>query len=195
MENTYIKTFEEFILENGIILNENSKKVHDYGCVMLYLKVDNKDWNALQDLINEEDIYKANEYGREDEVHVTILYGLHEENKDEDIKVALENIEFSKPFIELNTLSLFTNDDFDVIKFDVESEDLLKMNKILSKFPHTTDYPDYHAHCTVAYVKSGTGKKYLKKFKETLNVKPDIIVYSKVDGSKCKWPFKKSENE
>jgi len=194
MERLHVKTFEQFIEDDKV--EEKSGTAHDYGCVMLYLNVDEKNWADLQESIDDEDVYeKDGDYGREDEPHVTVLYGLHEDNDDDDIKKAMMAHEFSDPIVSMQRLSLFENDDFDVLKFDVNSKDLNKMNETLAEFPHTTDYPDYHAHCTVAYLKPGTGKKYAKKLKEAVVSKPDKIVYSKTDGSKLKWPFKKAKNE
>jgi 2'-5' RNA ligase len=68
-----------------------------------------------------------------------------------------------------------------VLKFDVESEDLNKLNKVFSDYPNTNKFPDYHPHCTIAYLKSGKAAKYIKKAKDLVNmdIKPDKIVYSK----------------
>ena len=50
--------------------------------------------------------------------------------------------------------SLFENPKYDVLKFDVISPLLNKINKKLTKeLPYTSDFPDYHAHCTIAYIK------------------------------------------
>jgi hypothetical protein len=55
----------------------------------------------------------------------------------------------------------------------------------LVKLPHTTDYPDYHPHSTIAYLKKGKGEKYTDKLKGAeYIVNPSKIVYSKPDGNK-----------
>lgn len=171
------------------LLTEAEKKdhKHSYGCVMVFLDVDNKKWDELQNLINENDLYTEeddNSYGREDDPHVTILYGLHDDIPDEDIETEIDKIK--TPKIEFKNISAFSNDKFDVLKFDVESKDLTKYNKKFIEFPHTSNFPDYHPHVTIAYLKKGKSDKYIKKAKDLLNmdITPDKIVYSKADGSK-----------
>ncbi len=63
------------------------------------------------------------------------------------------------------------------------------MARMFTKLPHTTDYPDYHPHTTIAYVKPGEGKKYVGKIDKPIMVKPNKIVYSKADGSKINYNF------
>lgn len=130
--------------------------------------------------INSEDVH---ENGIETEPHTTLLYGLHYDVSDEDVlKICTEAI--YEP-IKLDNISLFTNPEFDVLKFDAHSPVLHNVNAELTKLPHTTDYPDYHQHATIAYLKPGKGKEYVKKFKDkTILVNPIEIVYSKADGKK-----------
>ena len=106
---------------------------------------------------------------------------------DEDIEEAIGNM--SSPEVTLKDITTFSNKDFDVVKFDVEGEDLFKMNKTLTEFPHTTDYPDYHPHTTIAYVKVGEGEKYHQTLDEPIIVTPNKVVYSKPDGTKKEYPF------
>lgn len=192
MERKYIKTFEQFVDESNA---GKFMTVHEYGCVMLALPVDSDSWKKLQEMIDEDDIYDEEGYGRENETHVTLLYGLHEDIDDDEIKEAMQGMVFTKPIIQLQTLSLFENEKFDVLKFDIECDDLHKMNETLCKFPHTNDYPDYHPHCTVAYLKPGRGKKYSGPIDFPMEVKPVEVLYSKPNGDKLKWPLKKKEDE
>jgi hypothetical protein len=60
-------------------------------------------------------------------------------------------------------------DKYDVLKFDVRYPTksgafLHKINSKLQELPHTNGFPDYHPHSTIAYLKSGSGKKYIEKF-------------------------------
>ena len=175
------------------IISEVESKKTKYGCVMLYMKP-TKELIGLQDDINDKDVYSKlldgkEDFGRtpDDEYHVTVLYGLHGEVTDEQVKEVLYSEDI--PTIELNDITLFTNDDFDVVKVDIKSEGLNKLNKEMCKYPYTTDYPDYHPHMTISYVKSGEGKQYERKL-DGLEATPSHYVYSKVDGSKVKIPFK-----
>ena len=61
-----------------------------------------------------------------------------------------------------------------------------KLNKKFREFPYTNKYPDYHPHCTIAYVKPNMSDKYIKKLNELkgIDMKISKIVYSKSDGTK-----------
>lgn len=168
-----------------LVLNED-KGTHKFGCSMVYF--DMPLMEALHLIIDETDIYTGKEgddrsYGLEDETHTTLLYGLHDTVNDEDV------IDRSKPEelgdILLSNASLFENDDYDVLKLDASADWLNECNKKLSELPHTTDYPDYHPHATIGYLKPGTGQKYVDMLKGMeVKVQPAKIVYSKADGTK-----------
>lgn len=98
-------------------------------------------------------VHNDNAEGRETNIHVTVLYGLHT-NTPDSVKKVVAKI---KPFhIKLGKISKFEGLNYDVIKIDVISSDLKKANKILSKLPHTNKYKTYLPHCTLAYVKKGS---------------------------------------
>lgn len=98
------------------------------------------------------------EEGLEPEVHVTVKYGLHTEDPGDVARVVSGTGPVS---IKLGKTSLFSNDDADVLKLDVESSDLHKLNKLISDSLETTDsHPKYIPHVTIAYLKPGAGKKY-----------------------------------
>lgn len=166
-------------------LNED-KGTHKFGCSMVYF--DMPLMAALHKIIDEDDVYTGEDgsdrsYGLEDETHTTLLYGLHDTVDDEDV------IDRSKPKeigeIILSNVSMFENDDYDVLKLDASADWLKECNKKLSELPHTTDYPDYHPHATIGYLKSGSGQKYVDMLKGMqVSVTPSKIVYSKADGTK-----------
>lgn len=176
------------------LLKEGDNKRNKYGCVMVYLGVEKDDWKELQDLIEDEDLYlpdgEEGFYGRENNPHVTILFGLHNDIPDKDIEVEIDKIK--NPKLKLGKVSTFTNDKFEVLKFDIVSEDLHKLNKKFAEFPHTTDFPDYHPHCTIAYVNKGSGDKYIKKLNDLdkIEVVTDKIVYSRANGKKTDYKLK-----
>ena len=178
------------ILMKGEVLNENV--TYDYGCVMLYFDPNSTIFNKAQELISNEDVYNNDEqeYGRENEPHITILYGLHNDIEDNEVEDIVKS--FNQPEIILDTISIFEDDGkkgYDVVKFDIDNKDITEMNKKISKLPYTSDYPDYQPHVTISYIKSGSGKKYIKKLKNPLKMKPIKIVYSKADGSKKEYEF------
>lgn len=178
------------------LISEDKGNNYRYGCVMLYLDVDEDKQKEIQSLVSEDDLYLGTEddpgYGREDEPHVTVLYGIHSDVPDEDVEELIEKL--VAPEIILKDISIFDNADkgFDVVKFDVENENLHKMNEMFKTLPYTSDYPDYHPHATIAYVKAGEGEKYVKTLsdEEQIKIKPNKIVYSKADGTKKEYNFK-----
>ncbi len=177
------------------LLTEAEKKdhKHEYGCLMVFLDVNKESWKELQDMIDEDDLYTEEgdtSYGREDEPHVTILYGLHDDIKDEEIEEDINDIK--EPKIAFKSISSFDNPKYDVLKFDVDSKDLTKLNKVFKEYPFTSNFPDYHPHCTIAYLKPGKAAKYIKKAKDLvgMDMEPSKIVYSKADGSKKDYKMK-----
>lgn len=101
--------------------------------------------------IPDQDIYDNpdDNCGREDEIHTTVLYGLHT-NEPSSISDVIEN--FSEFKIKLTTVSKFSAEKYDVIKIGVESEKLHELNKKLAEFPNSNKYPSYIPHITIAYV-------------------------------------------
>jgi 2'-5' RNA ligase len=177
------------------VINEGSG--HSYGCVMLHLDVPTKWWKEITDEIDKEDVYDPEgerSYGIQpaSESHVTVLYGLHSDIPDSEIEELIDKM--TAPEITLKKIGIFDGPDreFDVVKFDVTGDDLFKMNKMFAELPHTTDYPDYHPHCTIAYVNAGTGKKYKRTLSddESLTLKPTKVVYSKANGEEKEYKFK-----
>ena len=79
------------------------------------------------------------------------------------------------------------------MKYDVEGDNLHETNEDLKQFPFTSDYPDYHPHMTVAYLKPGKGKEYVNKLGnmfEEINMVPQHVIYSRADGTKNKMPIR-----
>ena len=168
-------------------LMEGKHKTHknEFGCVMIYMDADKKKWSAMQDLIDDEDLYLP-----PDDPHATILFGLHGDVPDADVETEIEKIK--TPKIELGGISTFKNDKFEVLKFDIDSPDLHELNKKFKKFPYTNAYPDYHPHMTIAYLKPNKADKYVKMLKDSTDIEmtPNHIVYSKVDGDKKTYDLK-----
>lgn len=162
-----------------------------YGCVMVSLEIDQDKWKELQDSIEEDDIYFGDEentgFGREMDPHVTILFGLHADVPDEDVEDLINKMK--KPKLTIKKISSFTNDKFDVLKFDVESKDLVEDNKNFKTLPHTSTYPNYHPHMTIAYLKKGMAEKYVEKLKNNKPIENTVtnVLYSKADGSKKEY--------
>ena len=122
-------------------------------------------------------------YGREDEIHTTVLYGIHE-RRPEKIASVIRN--FGEVSVALNDIGIFSNPKYDVIFVKCTSDDLDRLRKLLiGNFDYTDSYKRYEPHITIAYVKKDMGWKYygnhtFAKRSFTINK----IVFSSVSGEK-----------
>jgi 2'-5' RNA ligase len=129
------------------------------------------DFSSLQcDLPNDiaEEIYQwgkkhipdsmLTEDGREDRIHITVKYGIHTI----DATSILDLLRDYGPIkIRLGKISLFDSEDSDVVKIEIESDDLCKINSYISEnFDVTDTHPEYIPHVTVAYVQKGLGSLF-----------------------------------
>lgn len=97
--------------------------------------------------------------GCETEPHVTCKYGLHFQSPSKRLREALQH--FGMGTLTFGKTSLFENEDADVLKVDVVSPDLHRLNALVTRLLPTEDsHPKYIAHCTICYLKPGRGKKY-----------------------------------
>lgn len=125
-------------------------------------------------------------FGREDEMHVTLLYGIHSDSPVEVNKLVQGN---GPIHVELGEIDVFTNHDkFDVVVIKVKSDDLNKLNSHLTdNVEFTNKYKEYKPHVTIAYVKKGKGWKYhgLNAWKGK-KFATDYLVFSSTKGIKEK---------
>ena len=192
MMNLEIKTRNEFNKEFRKLNEKTEDQSYSSGCLMGYFEEPFKEIK-----IKDEDVYdnEDNEYGRElNDKHCTILYGLKDTEIDEDELVKLFSM-IEGPEVTTNKISLFKNDKYDVVKWDIISDELTILNKMVcSMFPYKSDFPEYKAHATICYCLPGKGKKYEEELKKPLKYKISYWVYSKADGKKIKIvPGKKPE--
>lgn len=173
----FIKTYKLFETEDR---TEAKKK---YACVMVYF--DMPLFKAIQTAIDDADLTKD---GKEVNPHVTIFYGLHDEVDPETTLDLLSGIDAGS--IVLGPVSVFENDEVDVLKFEASAPWLYEANASLSSLPNSNEYPEYQPHCTLAYVKAGTGKKYVDMFKGIrYDVIPNKFAYSLADKTKITRPI------
>ena len=113
----------------------------------------------------------------------TLLYGLHPEVPLGKVTAIVRNYEYLPCLI--HNVSLFENEDVDVLKFDVSSTNYSLIHDELKQLPNSEKFPDFHPHMTIAYLKPGIGQKYLGIFKSLkFVIDPTHIVFSHPDGSK-----------
>ena len=186
---------EEFVSIRNYI-NENQSQENRYGCVMLFANV--PDWDKLvKRIVKEEDVYddpqEPGEYGYEENPHITVIYGLHhDEIVDQGV---VYNIIQETPSItsSIKEIDIFENDDrpYDVVKFNIKpTQTLLNKRDEFLEMPNTQTFPEYHPHCTIAYVKKGEGKKYKRLLKDPIKIKFDKGVYSDPDYRKSYFDLK-----
>lgn len=173
---------------SGIITEENHKK--EYGALML--TVNYKGWDKIMDEFEKSDLYTEEPgFGLETDPHVTILFGFHENVDLDKLQKLIKSSVKDKIIITIKNRTYFesVNDKYDVVKYDIESKDLSKLNKLMiDNFDYTSDFPDYHPHMTTAYVLVGKGEKYKTK-QEPISIECTEFVYSP-PGKKKKTYFK-----
>jgi 2'-5' RNA ligase len=100
------------------------------------------------------------EDGREEQPHITVKFGLH----DNDPAAVARALEGEGPLtLRLGKTSIFPNGESgtgDVVKVDIDSPDLHRLNEKIAALPHTDTHPTYVPHATLAYVKPGLGERY-----------------------------------
>lgn len=168
------------------LLMENSA-VRSYSCLMLDCANLAKDVIALQLQINPDDVYNDEPgHGLERDFHITVLYGIHEQTPD----VVYSALDLSPQKYKFTELSLFENEKYDVLKFSVDSKGLHTLNEqVCDRLYYTNSFPDYKPHCTVAYLKPGTGKNYTKIKSPILGktYESDTFIFSSKNGDKVYW--------
>jgi len=138
-----------------------NEETHDYGCLQADLIGGAKEGILAQGMrVKDEDLMGD---GRETEAHITIKYGLHTSDP-EEVKKPLKGEE--RVTIKFGKLSSFppseSSDNAAVLKYDIESAGLDRLNKLVSDNLKCTDtHPEYHAHATVAYLKPEAITRYV----------------------------------
>lgn len=134
----------------------------------------------------------VDEYGREDEPHVTILYGLIDASSLFDIMRFARTVE---PFeVELGPISFFSEPDrpYDVMKVDICSPHLHILNEwVRQNCPVELTFPEYRPHMTLGYVVRGAmppdamGHRHIGK-----RILVEALKFSHTDGFKIRVPLK-----
>lgn len=183
-----MKTFSEYFeLQEG---KKPPKNFYSYSSVLYLLpeKIAKKIYNWGLKNIEDKHLYTNPEedrsYGRENEIHCTVLYGIHDKKSDAVRKLLKDTTPFD---IKLGKLSVFTNpESFDVLKVEVTGKKLHNLHNLLcNNLEVTQSYPDYNPHVTIAYMKKGTAKPFIGNdvFSDTV-MKVDEVVFSSRAGVK-----------
>ena len=137
---------------------------YDHGCVMAYPSPELAAQMVAfgQNIVTDDMLYfdpqDPDDYGREKDPHVTIKFGLTESCPPEKMS---EYLRGTKPFfVRITGMDVFQNPEFDVIKMNIEGEELHRLRQILDRLPNVDEHKVYHPHMTLAYVKPGLGEKF-----------------------------------
>jgi len=184
---------EEIIKEEIQLIKENHK--FEAGCLMLDLKYRIKNWKDILKIIDPDDVYDndTKEYGLEKEPHITVLFGFDKNVVGKNVEDLFED--FSQNVkLQIKGISVFPPREgslFEVVKFDIVSEDLQKLNEMCRQLPHKNSFPEYHPHMTIAYVKKGTGQRYVKELSEPLLMEANAFKFSSSAKNTTEWKIKK----
>ena len=146
-------------------INEGNRgENYELGYLGLHFKIDEKDWeNHLINFFDDEDIHE--EHGIEETPHITVLFGFLPHIKLDDIKPHMTDKVISIDDIRISGLSLFKNEKYDIVKLDIESKKLHEYNAYFKEnLENESTFPEYVPHITLAYLKVGTGQKYINEF-------------------------------
>jgi len=140
---------------------ENKNFTYTYSCAMLNLTDEVAPiftyW--AKKMIQSKDLFINREHGMdgyEDTPHTTIKYGLHDETPEKITELVKD---FGIIQLKFGNVTKFDiNPEFDVLKVDVISDKLMKLNKLITDNMENTDKFDYVPHVTLAYIKKGMCK-------------------------------------
>lgn len=89
-------------------------------------------------------------YGREDDIHITVICGVTS-----PLQTLINVFKKEKSFkVTLRNITLFQNQKYDVLKIDIESEKLHRLHRIANNdLIHTCKRPSFLPHITIAYLR------------------------------------------
>jgi hypothetical protein len=184
--NTYVDVRTK-VAKTGVKYDYSCTKVNLPDALSQYIM----GWGRNNVPNNELYVEGNNSKGREDDIHITLLYGIIDENP---VKTA-EVIGKIKPFeVRLGLINAFKDKkEYDVLKIEVESGDLEKLHYDLAKkIKNENSFPTYNPHVTIAYVKKNSMNKFIgdETFKgKTFKVNHIIFSDGKANDSEKKLPL------
>lgn len=138
-------------------------------CVMLGLHeiLPAEKWIQCLNSIDEDDLHT---HGKEYDPHVSLFYTYEWATKFN----SKTSSDFAKKVLPIDLtvtgVSLFENEEYDVLKFDIQKTILLEdaQKQSVDLFDAVPTYPDYVPHMTLAYVLPGKGLKYQEQFSKSI---------------------------
>ena len=166
-------------LNEGI--HKAEKKEDLFGCIMMDAKIDN--WEEYHlDGISDDDLYLKpydQSYGKEEQPHVTIIFGLIEEEIIPQGVADMIEANMQPLILPVDEIGIFEGDEYDIVKYNLHvTPQLQRYRDLFMKLPNVQEFPEYTPHITICYVKPGLGKKYERKLTNPFKVKFNKAVYS-----------------
>lgn len=164
---------------------------NEFGCLMTVIKNDQAKSIVKfgRSLISDDILYEdpEEEYGRDDEPHITSLYGFSKDLTNREVIGIIG--ESKQQSVTVNGLSMFQGEEYDVVKFDIDpSPWLIELNRKCKEYPYINKFPEYHPHMTLAYVKKGSFPHTKTNFNIDFII--DRFKYSGMDGRKHYYNLK-----
>lgn len=122
--------------------------------------------------IKKEDLYDGDtdDYGLQKEPHVTLLDNISNNTKWDDFAPFI--LPLDEYITIIPSISYFSKDEFEVLKFDVICNNAeIVHNNLIKHIKSDTDYPNIDLHMTIAYLKPGKGEKYVKNMIDKIIIK------------------------
>jgi len=171
-------------LLNKIADYDNSTVQITYGSEL------NEDILNFVNEVEESDLYtEEGENGRETNPHITVLYGIHENNPS---KLDLTPVFLPKE-VEWEGLDKFARKDnpYDVLIIKIKkTPEMQKLFDYINEVYPDNDnsFPDYTPHTTIAYVKKGEADKYIEEFGDIF-IGPHAIQTIQFAFNENKWDY------
>jgi len=137
----------------------------------------------MADQVKDEDLHPK---GRDRFPHATLMYGLADKSPESVRRLLADQGPIN---LTLGRTSLFRQKDYDVLKADVASRDLRRLNKLLGTLPHESSFRYYSPHVTLAYLKPGAGDKYIARPVQAPPVKADKVQFNHAHGDYVDIPL------
>lgn len=181
----HVRSLPEFYSN---VIGESIIQENNYRHCCWMLDCPSQKWKDLLSVISDADVYdnEAGEFGLEHEPHITILFGLKPDVPSTSFE-KLTKVYAGPISFKITGISCFEKPEYDVLKFDVESDQLRTLNKFAKRFPHDEMYPDYNPHMTIGYLKPGAGYKYVRDFHKPMRLKSNKFSYSSPNSNTKRW--------
>jgi hypothetical protein len=180
-----MQTFTQFFESK----NKVKSKKYDFSSILYLLpdKISNLIYKWGIKEVSDDDLYRDPDdpsFGREDEIHCTVIYGIHDK-RSLSVRQVLKEV---KPFeIKLGKISSFTAPEkFDVLKVDVSGVELHRLHDLIrGKIQVTESFPEYKPHVTIAYLKKGKAEQYVgSEVFKNVSMRVNKVVFSSSAGLK-----------